>query len=380
MIAAHNGERYLVQALDSVRGQTLADIEIVVVDDASSDGTREIVSRVAAADPRVRYVPAEVRSAGAARNIGWRACQAPFVANLDQDDLAEPERLEKQVTYLLAHPDVGLVGSFCHVIDDAGRKCGNMAMISDPDEVTESILTGGLAHVTHTTAMFRRSVLEQVGGYREIPGTAVEDLDLFVRIAETCRVANIPEFLGGWRIHGSNSSQTVMNMVRWNFAVQDAARLRRAGQPDPLAPPGAGAPPTFAELEERGYSEPDFRLGAFGGHLMWVGLLLAVHDHEGAVEHLGHVRSYLDPSSLEQRSAYLVAKGRTEFATRRPVRSVLSLGAALAVEPGVAARALAHPVVGGAGRAVYRRLPGGGGGAPGRWLRGQIVNRLNRVG
>jgi hypothetical protein len=328
----------------------------------------------------VRYVPAQVRSAGAARNIGWRSCRSAFVANLDQDDLAEPERLEKQYDYLLAHPDIGLVGSFCHVIDDAGRTCGNMAMIYEPDEVTESILTGGLAHVTHTTAMFRRSVLEQLGGYREFPGTAVEDLDLFVRIAETCRVANIPEFLGGWRIHGSNSSQTVLNMVRWTFAVQDAAGRRRAGLPDPLAGMEAAEPPTFHELQQLGFTGQDFRLSAFGGHLMWVGLLLGVHDREGAEEHLGWVRRYLDPSSPEQRSLYLVARGRTQFAGRKPLRSVSSLLAAVALEPGVAARALVHPVVGSAGRAVYRRLPGDGGGAPGRWLRRQIVDRLNRIG
>jgi len=167
--------------------------------------------------------------------------------------------------------------------------------------------------------------------------------------------------------------------VRWNFAVQDAASRRRAGLPDPLA--GVqDEPPTFRELEQLGFTEQDIRLAAFGGHLMWVGLLLAVHDREGAAEHLGCVRRYLDPTSLEQRALYLVARGRTQFADREPFRSVSSVLAAFALEPGVAARALAHPVVGSAGRAVYRRLPGDGGGAPGRWLRGQIVDRLNGIG
>ncbi len=380
VIAAHNGERHLEAAIESVRQQTLEDIEIVVVDDSSSDGTREIVSRIAAVDPRVRYVSAQVRSAGAARNIGWRSCRAPFVANLDQDDLAEPERLEKQVDYLIEHPDVGLVGSFCHVLDDAGRRCGNMATIFDPDEVTESILTGGLAHVTHTTAMFRRSVLEQLGGYREFPGTAVEDLDLFVRIAETCRVANIPEFLGGWRIHGSNSSQTVLNMVRWNFAVQDAARCRRVGLPDPLAGTRAAEPPTLEELELLGHTRRKLYRGAFGNHVMWVGLLLSVHDSDAAIEHLGHARQYMDRASLGERTAYLVARSRTEAATRKLPRAAVSLISAFALEPRLAGRLLAHPVIGSVGRAMYRRLPADGGGAPGRWLRDQVVTRLNKIG
>jgi hypothetical protein len=380
VIAAHNGERHLEEAIESVRQQTLEDIEIVVVDDASSDGTREIVSRIAAVDPRVRYVSAEARSAGAARNIGWRSCQAPFVANLDQDDLAEPERLEEQREYLLAHPDVGLVGSFCHLIDGEGRRRGNMAMIWEPDVVTESILGGELGHVTHSTAMFRRDVLEQLGGYREIPGTAVEDLDIFVRTAERWRVANVPRFLGAWRVHGSNSSLTVMNMLRWTFLVQDAARCRRAGLPDPLEGKALVEPPTDDDLAQLGYTEDDLRRGAFGWHLMWVGLLLAVRDYDGADEHVGDARRYLNRSSLEQRSAYLVAKGRTQFAIGKPFSSVATLLAALALAPRVAGRALAHPVIGGAGRALYRRLPGDGGGAPGRWLRTRVVGRLNRIG
>ena len=379
VIAAHNGERFLGAAIESVRRQTLSDIEIIVVDDSSSDGTRKLVSSVAASDPRIRCIPASVGSAGAARNIGWRASQARYVANLDQDDLAEPDRLERQVQFLEANADIGLVGGFCYLIDAAGERRGNTALVSDPDEVTQLLRTGALAHVTHATATFRRSALEEVGGYREIPGTAVEDYDLFLRIAERYRVANVPAYLGAWRVHAANSSQDVTDMARWTLEVQGASRLRLRGEADPLDERLELRPPTDAELAQLGISSDELRRAVFGGHLMWVDLLLAVRDPKAAMMHVAAARRVMDAAHCNERSSYLVARARAEFAVRRPVRSVLSASSAFLLAPRLTSRSLAHPVVGGLGRAVYRRLPAGGG-AIGRSSRAAIVKRLNKIG
>ena len=378
VIAAHNGERFLGAAIESVLRQTLSDIEVIIVDDSSSDGTHAVVSELAEGDSRIRYVLASAGSAGAARNIGWRASHAPYVANLDQDDLAEPDRLERQVAFLDEHPDIALVGGFCHLVDSGGERRGNTSLVFDPDEVTGLLLAGAGTPVTHATATFRRSVLEEVGGYREIPGTVVEDLDLFLRIAERYRVANVPAYLGGWRVHSTNSSQNVANMARWTLAAQGTSRIRRCSGVDPLDGLLASHAPTDVELERVGVGPEELRRATFEGHLMWVHLLLAVDSARAAAGHVAAARSLLG-GGLEEGSSYLVACARTEFALRCRLRSGATAGVALFLAPRLVARSLAHPVLGGLGRAGYGCLPAGGG-RVGRSLRGVVVKRLNSIG
>ena len=376
VIPAHNGERHVDAAVASVRSQTLADIEIIVVDDDSTDRTAAIVDAHARLDPRIRRIEAKVGSAGAARNIGWRAARAPFVANLDQDDLAEPERLERQRAFLLEHGEVGLVGSFCHLVDDAGDRRGNMATLTDPADVTRSIESGTPGRVTHATATFRREALEQVGGYREIPGTAVEDIDLYGRVAERWQVANLPEYLGSWRIHGGNSSLTVENMVRWTFVVADAARRRRAGEPDPLEGRRLRGPPSDEELARIGVDRAAIDRALFEAHIGWVGLLLTVGEVADARRHLDLAMPYARELTRPRRAALGVAHAQVEYAERRRLRAVATTAEAMLTAPRVAARNLAHPVVGGLGRTVYRRLPPGVE-RPARRLRSRIVGWLN---
>jgi hypothetical protein len=379
VIPAHNGERHLDAAIRSIRNQTLAEIEIIVVDDGSTDRTAALVDEHARADARVRRIEAHVGSAGAARNLGWRAAGAPFVANLDQDDLAEPERLERQRAFLLAHPDVGLVGSYCHLIDDVGIRRGNMATPTDITVVTESLAgkaRGG--YVTHATATFRREALVDVGGYRELPGTAVEDADLYGRIAERWQVANLPEYLGSWRIHGGNSSLTVENMVRWTFVVADAARRRRAGEGDPLDGRTLDAVPSDDELAAIGIDRARIDDELFRAHVGWVGLLLTVGEVGDARRHLDLATPYLPNLTRKRRATFLVGRAQLEYAEGRRLRAAATTGEAAALAPRLTAKKLAHPVVGGLGRNVYRRVPDGAE-RPARWLRDRVVRRLNRL-
>lgn len=364
VIPVHNGERHLGAALVSARAQSLTEIEIIVVDDDSTDRTAAVVEEHARDDPRIRRIEARVHSAGAARNIGWRAARAPFIGNLDQDDLAEPERLERQYAFLLEHPDVGLVGGFCHLVDDAGVRRGNMA--------------GTPGRVTHAVATFRRSALELVGGYREIPGTAVEDIDLYGRIAESWQVANLPEYLGAWRIHGGNSSLTVENMVRWTFVVLDAADRRREGLPDPLEGQRLMAAPTDEELASIGVDRGRLDRAVFEAHVGWIGLLLTVGEVGEARRHLDLASQYVSRLTRGERASFLVGRAQVEFAERRRIGAVVTTAGAFVLAPPVTARKLAHPVVGGLGRTVYRRLPVRVEHHV-RGFRNRVVDRLNRV-
>src|SRR5687768_486166 len=120
-MAVYNGERFLREAVESVLGQTLVDIELVVVDDGSTDATAEILDEYAAADSRVVVETWANAGRAAARNRGFQLARGPLVAVLDADDVARPERLEVQQRFLEAHGRVGGVGGAVAFVDAEGR-------------------------------------------------------------------------------------------------------------------------------------------------------------------------------------------------------------------------------------------------------------------
>ncbi len=117
-----NGERFLAEALTSILEQTLTDLELIVVDDGSADGSRGIAESLASGDSRLRVIAVESNE-GLARaiNRGWHATEAEYVARLNADDVALPERLARQVAFLDANPSIAAVGGAAILIDSAGR-------------------------------------------------------------------------------------------------------------------------------------------------------------------------------------------------------------------------------------------------------------------
>ena len=122
VLPVRNGAAFLEQALESVLSQTLRELELIVVDDGSTDRTPEILARAAVRDRRVRLLSGGSSGVVPALNEGCAAAAAPFIARLDADDVALPERLEQQVAVLDAHPEVGLVGGAYFAIDAAGGR------------------------------------------------------------------------------------------------------------------------------------------------------------------------------------------------------------------------------------------------------------------
>ena len=110
IMTVYNGETYLAEAIESVLAQTRVDFEFTIVDDGSDDGTPAILAE-AEKDPRVRVIRAGRMGRARALNVAWKNGSAPYVANLDADDLAEPQRLERQLEFMKSHPDIGLLGT-----------------------------------------------------------------------------------------------------------------------------------------------------------------------------------------------------------------------------------------------------------------------------
>lgn len=233
----YNGERYLQEMIDSIRQQSLRDFEFVIVDDGSTDGTREILTR-AQSDPRIKVIFEKRTGRAQALNIAWRNGRGPYVANIDADDLAAPNRLETQVRFLQENPDVGMVSSDCRFIyeDDGVTVSEKIGRPPVDDQALRQILVRACP-IVHSTVMMPRHVLESLGGYNEAYTTAI-DYELWIRIGTHYRLANIPQVLATRRMHANRhfakrgeswtKMQSVMKL-RWHAWQEFSGRPTELG-------------------------------------------------------------------------------------------------------------------------------------------------------
>ena len=200
-IPLHNGEPYLGAAIDSVLGQTLRELELVIVENGSADRSLQTARRAAARDPRVRIVeharPLGIVGAG---NAGVAAAIAPLVARQDQDDLSDPRRLERQVVTLERDRTAVAVGTLCDCIDETGRRVR-------PRDRWRLVGRSPLPPFPHGSLCVRRDVFTRVGGYRD--GThRWEDVDLLLRLEREGRILVLPEALYRYRYHERSLTST----------------------------------------------------------------------------------------------------------------------------------------------------------------------------
>lgn len=179
IIPAYNAEKYIGRAIESALGQTYKDIEIIVVDDGSTDRTAEIVRSFQ--DPKIRYLRQENKFQGAARNYGIKESRGEYITFLDADDMYLPEKVERQVKFLQEHPEYD--AAYCNAVhfysrnpDKFYRKKGSFPSGDIFSELLHSSL------INPNCAIIRRGVLEKVGGFSEVRYWP-EEWDLWLRIA-----------------------------------------------------------------------------------------------------------------------------------------------------------------------------------------------------
>jgi hypothetical protein len=234
LMPVRNGERFVAEAVESVLAQTFADLELVVVDDGSTDSTPRILERIASRDPRLavhRRDPG--RSVSEVLNFAADLARAPLLARLDADDLALPGRLQVQTDFLAAHPEIVLLGGQALLIDGSGRTFGKAEYPLRDEQLQAALLTGN--PFVHSTVTMRREAFEAVGGYR-LNFDHAEDLDLWLRLAEGRRIANVPDLVAAYRLHGNQQTfRKQEEQAMFSAAARASARARAAGRPDPLA-------------------------------------------------------------------------------------------------------------------------------------------------
>ncbi|HVF47851.1 MAG TPA: glycosyltransferase [Pyrinomonadaceae bacterium] len=211
IIPNYNYAHYLREAIEGVLNQTYPDIEIIVVDDGSTDGSSEILKSYG---DRILLILQNNQGVSAARNNGVMSSHGQYVAFLDADDSWLPKKIEREVEQFSLNPKLGLVHVGVREVDAVGnhirdRLDGGHGQIADQLLMlaTEGILGGGSGF------MVPRSVFDEIGGFDTALSTSA-DWDLFYRISSRYPIGFVPEVLINYRVHGANMHGNIEVMER----------------------------------------------------------------------------------------------------------------------------------------------------------------------
>ena len=202
-MATYNTSEYLEEAIESILSQTYRDFELLIVNDGSTDNTSEILETFQ--DERIRIINnIENKGLTYTRNIALKEARGQFIAVMDSDDIAYPNRLAIQVEAFEKDSALALYGGQAKMIDENQKEIG---FIEESETDPELLKVKLLFHNTfvHSSVMMRTAVFREFAGYQE---PFAEDYDLFLRIAQKYAVANSSEFIVAYRWHGSNVSKT----------------------------------------------------------------------------------------------------------------------------------------------------------------------------
>ncbi|MGQ9869284.1 glycosyltransferase family 2 protein [Leptodesmis sp.] len=219
LISVFNAERYLRPAIDSILNQSFQDFELLLLDDGSVDGSWKILQEYAGRDPRIRITRRENRGVPKSRNELLAMAKGEFVAVMDADDIALPDRLTHQVEFLHHHPEVVCVGGSYQLIDEAGRLLLSRFAVPETDAEVQAQLLAGFGGMHHPCLLIRRSAMLQVGGYTETMITG-SDIDLCLKLGEVGQLVNLREPVLQYRVH--SQSLTERNYTRPREEVRAA--------------------------------------------------------------------------------------------------------------------------------------------------------------
>ena len=223
VMPVYNGAAHFTDACGTVLRQSMADLELLIVDDGSTDGTRRIADQIAREDPRVRSVLRDENSGLPAvpRNEGIDLARGAFVAFIDHDDIWLSKKLDRQLRVLERRPDLAMVHSYLWGFH--GRNPANgLREICPPGEKAtsyETLLRGN--QVQMSSVLMRTDVLRSLGGFSEdVELRAVEDFELWLRLAAGCRIGYIPEVHGLYRIRPDSISRATAHRDRLAYLDQ----------------------------------------------------------------------------------------------------------------------------------------------------------------
>ncbi len=246
LVAAYNAAATLDATLASALAQSHADLEVLVVDDGSTDDTAALAAAWAARDPRLRLIRQPNRGVAAARNRALREARGEFIAPLDADDLWAPAKLERLVARLRAAPAAGLAYSGWVVIDPAGRPLDRSPRWTVSGRALSQLTQVNFAGCA-SVPVFRHDALRAAPGplgydprLRDLAAQGCEDWDLLLRVAEGHEVVADPALLVAYRRHAQSMSASCAAMWRSGCRVLDELAARQPGLPARVLREGRG--------------------------------------------------------------------------------------------------------------------------------------------
>ena len=265
VIPAHNVARFVGRTLDSVLKQTHRALDVIVVDDGSTDNTADIVQDIVRRDPRVRLLRSDKLGVSAARNLAIAQAKAQLIAPVDADDIWHPDKLARQLAVMRAGPDrLGLVYCWSRGIDDKDRvilpSWNDSAARGD---VLQDIIIRGIAG-NGSTPLIKRRFIEEVGGY-DTMATLSEDWKFYTALAGVCEFDVVPQYLVGYRLHEDSAS------------MMDAGRMEQA-----IAGCTAWIKQRWPELPPQVFVDRDNLLGTYLAFLA-----IRQRDYRSALRYIG---------------------------------------------------------------------------------------------
>jgi len=216
LMPVYNGSAYLADAVESILNQTFSDFEFLIIDDGSTDGTREILKEYQKSDSRILVHSQPHLGLVSALNKGIETATGIFIARMDADDISEPTRLAEQVAFLTQHPDVGVLGAKMKIIDKNKTLQGNYDVPVFHGLIAWNLLFG--RSFAHPTVMIRKDLIRSAGGYKDhLP--FVEDTELWLRLIEKTRFANLDRLLVTYRTHPEATSVKQSKLQQANVRI-----------------------------------------------------------------------------------------------------------------------------------------------------------------
>lgn len=218
IIPIYKGAAFIALSIESVLAQSHLDLDLIIVNDGSPDNSVAVIQPYFA-DPRVKYIEQQNAGVAAARNTGIRAATGDYIALVDQDDLWLTDKLARQVEYLDEHPEIALVHSKIHFIDEVGER------IPDPEWAWVAPTFGQVLpelvkrnSICTCTVLMRKRALEQAGLFRQELAPA-DDWDLWLRVAARHPIGFVDAVTACYRVHQGNESRNLLKMQEAEIRV-----------------------------------------------------------------------------------------------------------------------------------------------------------------
>ncbi|MDP4148560.1 MAG: glycosyltransferase [Bacteroidota bacterium] len=202
LMPAYNAGKYIAEAIRSVLAQDFSDFELLIVDDGSTDDTREVIGRFS--DPRIRLLEQENKGISAALNAGLTAARGIYIARFDADDICLPQRLSRQTAFLDANPDYILVGSEAEYVSEDGEHLFHFRCIAYSYPEIMSRIVHACPFI-HSAVMYRQKEVLAAGAY-SLYAHNFEDYFLWIQLVRTGKCCNLPEVLIKVRINPDSAT------------------------------------------------------------------------------------------------------------------------------------------------------------------------------